>query len=195
MQGQGFPKSLNIGKAIGKAAGAAPATEQAKLWEGYGTALKPAHEPIAVFGKDAKPLDVSVPFFYGPKVGRKERNLGCESLFWLTDSQGEPKPIEKPEYERMTKENEEGKGKDGFVPHKVSQGNIWPTVKPIELARYLVKMVKMPGENLILDPFMGSGTTPIACILEGCGYVGIDKDSVAMMIAEARVGHFRKKMK
>jgi DNA modification methylase len=52
----------------------------------------------------------------------------------------------------------------------------------------------MPGENLILDPFVGSGTTAIACILEGCNYVGIDKDSVAMRIAEARVGYFKKRM-
>jgi site-specific DNA-methyltransferase (adenine-specific) len=160
---------------------------------GYGSSLKPAHEPIAVFGKDAEPLDIPVPFFYGPKVATKERNLGCEDLFWLTDG-GDAKPIERAEYERLAKENEENKGKEGFVPHKVAQGNLWPTVKSIELSRYLVRMVKMPGENLILDPFVGSGTTAIACILEGCNYVGIDKDSVAMRIAEARVGYFKKRM-
>lgn len=48
--GSGFPKSHNVGKAITKAAGA-PATEESKKWEGWGTALKPALEPITVARK------------------------------------------------------------------------------------------------------------------------------------------------
>lgn len=59
--------------------------------------------------------------------------------------------------------------------------------------RYLVKMVKMPGENLILDPFMGSGTTAVACVLEGCGFVGIDQDEMSVRIAEHRVKYAREK--
>ena len=52
--GSGFPKSLNIGKAIDKQAGATP---EAKQWDGWGTALKPAHEPIVLA---RKPLDGTV---------------------------------------------------------------------------------------------------------------------------------------
>ena len=57
LYGSGFPKSLNVSKTIGKAAGAegeiagAPITDDAKQWEGWGTALKPAHEPILVARK------------------------------------------------------------------------------------------------------------------------------------------------
>jgi site-specific DNA-methyltransferase (adenine-specific) len=51
--GSGFPKSLNIGKALDKAAGVereviAPATEASRLWDGWGTALKPSWEPVVV---------------------------------------------------------------------------------------------------------------------------------------------------
>lgn len=230
VHGQGFPKSLNIGKAMDKEAGAkrpvvgydasrarpnrlydggaigniggtgnisdrtdngatitAPVTDEAKLWEGYGTALKPAHEPIAVFGKGADPLAPTVPFKYEGKASGKERNRGCENLFWLIDTNGRTYAIPKEDYDRMAAENETRKNEEGFQKHRISQGNIWPTVKPLDLMRYLVRMVKMPGENLILDPFMGSGTTIVACILEGCGYVGIDMDEVAVRIARHRI--------
>jgi site-specific DNA-methyltransferase (adenine-specific) len=57
LHGKGFPKSLDVSKAIDKSAGATRETDLAKLWHGYGTALKPAHEPI-VFAR--KPLDGTV---------------------------------------------------------------------------------------------------------------------------------------
>jgi DNA modification methylase len=57
--------------------------------------------------------------------------------------------------------------------------------------RYLVKLVKMPEDNLILEPFMGSGSTIIGCILEGCDYIGIDMDPVAFEISTARAHYFR----
>jgi len=228
VHGQGFPKSLNIGKAMDKAAGAerpvlsegkavkrmipgadqdetgswiknngkvyvpsvtAPATDEARLWEGYGTALKPAHEPIAVFGKGSDPLNTDVPFKYEGKASTKERNYGCENLFWFTDENGKTLAIPREDYDRMAAENESKKDEAGFQKHRISQGNIWPTVKPLDLMRYLVRMAKMPGDNLILDPFMGSGTTIVACVLEGCGYVGIDMDEVAMIISKARIDY------
>lgn len=168
-----------------------PASEEGKKWEGYGTALKPAHEPIADFTKgEGQTLKADAPFSYIPKVGKRERNRGCTNLFWKT-TDDETVPIEKAEYAVLKAENEKRKGEEGFTPHRVSQGNIWPTVKPIELMRYLVKMVKMPGDNLILEPFMGSGTTPIACVLEGIPFVGIDRDPVAFKIASARVRYFK----
>lgn len=54
LYGSGFPKSLNVSKAIDKAAGVereVPTTDDAKRWEGWGTALKPAWEPIVVARK------------------------------------------------------------------------------------------------------------------------------------------------
>ena len=221
--GSGFPKSLNISKAIDKSAGvdfeASPAsgvgfmnpegkggynvtknkmeragesTDEAKKWEGYGTALKPAHEPIADFSKQGEPLQTDVPFQYIPKVAARERNKGCKKLFWKMGGEGKDfERVEEDEYKRLKAENDENKGKEGWTPHHVARGNVWPTVKPIELVRYLVRLVKMPGDNLILDPFMGSGTTPIGCILEGCNYIGIDKDPVAFEIAAARIHYFQ----
>lgn len=109
----------------------------------------------------------------------------------MADDNGNPQSIPVEEYERLTAENESRKGEDGFKLHKLSQGNIFPTVKPIELMRYLVKMVKMPGDNLILDPFCGSGTTAIGCILEGCDFTTIEKDPMSAKIADARIRYFK----
>jgi site-specific DNA-methyltransferase (adenine-specific) len=92
----------------------------------------------------------------------------------------------------MAAENEARKDEEGYHKHKISDGNTHPCVKPLDLMRYLVKMVKMPGDNLILDPFMGSGTTIVACELEGCGYVGIDMDEVSVKIAQHRVAYAEK---
>jgi DNA modification methylase len=52
-------------------------------------------------------------------------------------------------------------------------------------------MVKMPGDNLVLDPFCGSGSVLCACVLEGCGFFGIDSDPFSVELSEARTHHFR----
>lgn len=70
------------------------------------------------------------------------------------------------------------------------QRNVHPTVKPIELMRYLCRLVTPPG-GLILDPFMGSGTTGVAAILEGFGFVGIEQDPESVRTAIARLQHWR----
>ena len=161
--------------------------KELKAFAGIGTALKPAHEPIIEVSKNAEALD-GPPFKYQAKAARKERNAGCEELFWFTDQDG-TFPLTRAERALLEAEAESRKGEDGFKPVKLSEGNIWPTVKPLELCRYLVKMVKMPEGNMILDPFMGSGTVPVACHLEGCRCIGIDNDPVAFRIAEARMAH------
>lgn len=65
--------------------------------------------------------------------------------------------------------------------------NTHPTVKPVELMRWLVRMVSGPDENLILDPFMGSGTTGVACGLESVSFVGIEQNPDHLEIAKSRV--------
>lgn len=195
--GRGFgagPGSFMIENGVQNAT--APVTDTAKQWDGYGTALKPAHEPVAVFGKsDEKGVlpespKSDAPFFYEAKASTRERNYGCRNMFWLTTDEG-TKQIDKEEYIWLAKENSTNKNKEGYVPHRVAHGNCWPTCKPINLMRYLVKMVKMPGDNLILDPFCGSGTTAIACILEGCDFLTIDNDPVAYEIAKTRIHYFQ----
>lgn len=64
--------------------------------------------------------------------------------------------------------------------------NIHPTVKPTQLMRYLVRLVTPPG-GCILDPFAGSGSTGKAAILEGFGFVGIEKEAAYAKIARARM--------
>ena len=59
--------------------------------------------------------------------------------------------------------------------HEYSQ-NHHPTVKPIELMRYLVRLTKTPTGGVVLDPFTGSGTTGIACVLEGREFIGIERE-------------------
>ncbi len=102
-----------------------------------------------------------------------------------------------------------GKPKDVYVGHndsggvsrffyvaKVSrnergEGNDHPTVKPITLMRYLVRLATPPG-GIVLDPFAGSGTTGIACLLEGFNPILIEKDPHSCEIAERRIKEAQK---
>jgi predicted RNA methylase len=61
-----------------------------------------------------------------------------------------------------------------------------PTVKPVDLMRYLVTLVCREG-GTVLDPFMGSGTTGIACIRTGRKFIGIEKDARYFEIAKQRL--------
>jgi len=63
--------------------------------------------------------------------------------------------------------------------------NAHPTVKPVALMRYLVRLVT-PRGGLVLDPFMGSGSTGKAAALEGMSFVGIDLDQAWVDVARAR---------
>jgi len=69
--------------------------------------------------------------------------------------------------------------------------NHHPTVKPIELMRYLVRLTKTPTGGVVLDPFTGSGTTGIACVLEGREFIGIEREAEYVEIAEKRIAHYR----
>ena len=64
--------------------------------------------------------------------------------------------------------------------------NIHPTVKPLTLMNYLVTLGSRKGD-MVLDPFMGSGTTPLACISLERKYIGIDNEEDYYKIAKARV--------
>ena len=65
--------------------------------------------------------------------------------------------------------------------------NFHSTVKPIELMRYLVRLTKTPTGGVVLDPFMGSGTTGCACALEGRDFIGIEREQDYFAIAEKRI--------
>jgi DNA modification methylase len=67
--------------------------------------------------------------------------------------------------------------------------NLHPTVKPLELMRWLTRLVTPPG-GLVLDPFTGSGTTGIAAVLEGRAFLGIEREGEYVDIACARLTHW-----
>lgn len=69
--------------------------------------------------------------------------------------------------------------------------NHHPTVKPIALMRWLARLVT-PPDGVVLDPFMGSGTTGVACVEEGFSFIGIEREAEYHAIATARVEHAKK---
>jgi site-specific DNA-methyltransferase (adenine-specific) len=69
---------------------------------------------------------------------------------------------------------------------RLDDGTEWPTVKPLDLMRWLVRLVTPEG-GTCLDPFCGSGTTAEACIVEGFRCITIDRDPVAVQLAMERL--------
>ena len=67
-----------------------------------------------------------------------------------------------------------------------SEGNIHPTVKPTDLMGYLIRLVTPKG-GVVLDPFMGSGSTGKGAVREGMVFIGIERESEYFEIAEARI--------
>jgi len=309
LYGSGFPKSLDVSKAIDKAAGAerevvgqnryaarrpseaanspvgfsdsmggsatanitAPVTPEAQRWQGWGTALKPAHEPICVA---RKPLTGTVASnvlewatgalnIDGSRVGTEtlgggtmpdlrdvgrmsKEAIGIDKLSFGQTSGA--KRIEHPEYtgrwpanvihdgseevlaafptsksgglngksifsaestktaasmfsgmagkpRNYVSEPNEGSAARFFYCAKASKSernagldkqNFHPTVKPLALMRYLVKLVTPPG-GTVLDPFLGSGSTAVACVLEGFDWIGCEMTEDYWPIIEARV--------
>jgi DNA modification methylase len=70
-------------------------------------------------------------------------------------------------------------------------GNNHPTVKPIELMKYLIKLITPKGGR-VLDPFNGSGSTGCAAVELGCEYVGIELDPNYVEIAKKRIEAWNK---
>jgi len=118
-------------------------------------------------------------FFYCAKASRAERNAGLEGMA-LRDAS------------KMSggEETRQDRLETGLTNHPQMQ-NHHPTVKPIALMRYLARITKTPTGGTVLDPFMGSGTTGIACVLEGREFIGIEREPEYVEIAEKRIAHYR----
>jgi hypothetical protein len=117
-------------------------------------------------------------FFYCAKASKKDRDEGCEGL---ADSVLAMSNQAKAELARGNMHE----GESGMNTGKIRKNN-HPTVKPTELMRYLCRLVTPPG-GLILDPFMGSGSTGKAARLEGFRFTGIELNPEYMEIARARI--------
>lgn len=116
-------------------------------------------------------------FFHVPKPSTAEREFGCDGL--PLKSAGE------------VTDREDGTA--GLNSPRAGAGrlngsrNHHPTLKPINLMRYLCRLITPPG-GLVLDCFAGSGTTGIAALREGFRFVGIERELQYLAIAAARVG-------
>jgi DNA modification methylase len=83
--------------------------------------------------------------------------------------------------------NDSGRGYSESDPYtEVRRRNHHPTVKPTTLMRYLCRLVTPPN-GVILDPFMGSGSTGKAAVLEGFGFIGIEREEEYFEIAVHRI--------
>jgi len=286
--GSGFPKSLNIGKAIDKAAGAerevvgtkglhgykpvgmedtvtyrsdsfekanqltAPATEAAKQWEGWGTALKPSSEFFTLCRKPLSEKTIAKNVLkWGTgginidgcrvgtedtmKSGRHTTGDQCGDSGYATVNRTEYKQNPQgrfpanlihdgsrevlelfPEtnqgsaarffYCAKASKKDRDEGLDGFEEKKSktlneyknpSKGrtasksggpkkNNHPTVKPTALMRYLCRLIT-PAGGTVLDPYMGSGSTGKAAMLEGFKFVGCEIDDNYFNIARSRI--------
>ena len=156
LYGSGFPKSHNLG-------------------DGWGTALKPAHEPIVMAKKRLEGTNKQNKDKYGTgginidgsrvEGGRFPANVMHDGLQedWVRYF-----------YSPKVSKSERG------------DNNTHPTVKPQELMKYLCRLVTPKG-GTVLDPFMGSGSTGMAAKDEGFEFIGIEREKEYFEIAEKRI--------
>lgn len=116
-------------------------------------------------------------FFYCAKASRADREEGCEGLPSRSGADATDRE------EGTAGLNSPRAGASRTVE---AVRNHHPTVKPTELMRYLIRLITPPG-GTVLDPFMGSGSTGKAAMLEGARFVGCDLDPDYLAIAEARI--------
>lgn len=122
-------------------------------------------------------------FFYVAKVSKKERNLGLDDF-----EDKENKEVYGKGLNTATKLVTDKQKEDGVANRELVKNN-HPTLKPINLMTYLCRLITPPG-GIVLDPFMGSGSTGISACLEGFRFVGMELDEDYFKIAEARVNSF-----
>ena len=117
-------------------------------------------------------------FFYCAKASKKDRDEGCEGLEERASSSMSG---------RRDCDNVEWKADNDVTGRFVTQRrNHHPTVKPTALMRYLCRLVTPPS-GTVLDPFMGSGSTGKAAVLEGFSFIGIEREAEYVEIAKARI--------
>ena len=117
-------------------------------------------------------------FFYCAKASKADRDEGCEGLEYRTAGE----MVDREEGSAGINNPRAGAGRTGGAR------NHHPTVKPVSLMRYLCRLVTPPG-GIVLDPFMGSGSTGKGAVLEGFRFIGIERDPDYIQIAESRIKH------
>ena len=155
----------------------APATEAARQWSGWGTALKPALEPITMARAPVSGTVAANVLEHGTGAINVD---GCR----VGDESGRfPANLIHDGSDEVTGLFPEDDGESAsrfFYCAKADaserRNSKHPTVKPVALMRYLVRLV-CPAGGLVLDPFAGSGTTIEAARLEHCRAIGIEREA------------------
>ncbi len=140
--------------------------------------------------------------FYCPKASRSERNEGCEGL--EAKQQNSDTNI-RTYNDRCKTCSKKFVGSEDTICHcpsgeKITDKSVYrnqnnhPTVKSVALMQYLCRLITPPG-GIVLDPFMGSGSTGIAAVKEGFRFAGIEMDKEYFEIAIARIKHELKRPK
>jgi DNA modification methylase len=116
-------------------------------------------------------------FFYVPKASKRDKEEGLDDF-------------EEKVGAKQFNEGMEGQIRSNgtVIKEATKLRNPHPTIKPTELMKYLCRLVTQPG-GIVLDPFMGSGSTGKAAILEGFHFIGCELDEEYLAIAEARIKH------
>lgn len=191
---------------------------EAQKWQGFGTALKPCYEPIILCRKpligtyaenimahgvgalniDACRLpgerwpgnvahDGSLPapmdrYFYSAKATKTDRDAGLDDFDTATAG----------EMTGGRKENSDGLNSPRAGAGRKNGGkNTHPTVKPTDLMQWLCTLITPPG-GLILDPFIGSGSTGRGAKRGGFNIIGYENDPESAAIANARIKNYEK---
>jgi transcriptional regulator with XRE-family HTH domain len=117
-------------------------------------------------------------FFYCAKASKADRDEGCEGMEERASSSMSG---------RRACDDVDWKADNDVTGRFVTQRrNHHPTVKPTALMRYLCRLVTPPS-GTVLDPFMGSGSTGKAAVLEGFNFIGIEREAEYVQIAKARI--------
>ena len=124
-------------------------------------------------------------FFYCSKASKQDKNEGLDE-FEENYNRGTSTHGNGKSNTRVGNAKERAAGITHVELQKVK--NVHPTVKPTDLMRYLCRLVTQPG-GTVLDPFMGSGSTGKAAMLEGFDFIGCEMTEEYYKIAEARIRH------
>jgi site-specific DNA-methyltransferase (adenine-specific) len=128
-------------------------------------------------------------YFYCPKASKKERNAGLDNLPNIV---GDITNIASKRLKcrtcgkwYITSDNCKCENPDWIEP---TTKNHHPTIKPLALMEYLIKMTTRPG-GVVLDCFMGSGSTGVAAKRNGFGFIGVEKEQEYFDIAQQRIDY------
>jgi site-specific DNA-methyltransferase (adenine-specific) len=126
-------------------------------------------------------------FFYCAKASKAERNAGCERLEEKEDTEMTGR---KKGSAGLLRVRADGSiGENPYAGKSAKAANYHPTVKPLKLIEYLCRLTKTPMGGIVLDPYVGSGTTAVACINTGRRFIGIENVKEYYAIAVSRVKH------